>query len=210
VTRKQLPFFIGFFVLMFGAMACACLGSGVGISGFTATANAALTQASSAATQGSSLSGTASAAGSSAEATANAEATQAVATANAAGGSTSGQATATTASGSEPTAAATTSGSGSTGGASGGPSDIPVVQGDNTILLVNAQLVSYQTKTDFATTVKFYKDQMPKNGWTQDTSTSIETTNASVLAYTKDTRKANVSVTKDPTSGQTMVLITIQ
>ncbi len=45
MTRKQLPFFLALPVLMLGAMACACLGSSTGLSGFTATANAALTQA---------------------------------------------------------------------------------------------------------------------------------------------------------------------
>jgi hypothetical protein len=71
-------------------------------------------------------------------------------------------------------------------------------------------LVSYQSKTDMATVVKFYKDEMPKNGWTQDTATSVETGTAVILAYKKDSRQAQVSVTTDPTGKQTVVLITIQ
>jgi hypothetical protein len=203
MTRKQLPFFAAFIVLLFGAMACACLGSGVGISGFQATANAAFTQSVSAASTAAAQSG-------GLEATAAVEATNAVATANAAGGSTV-SATATQGSGgAQPTAAATASSSGGGGSASGGPSDVPVVKGDNTILLINQQLVSYQTKVSFADTVKFYKGAMPENGWKADASTTIETQNADVLAYTKDNRKAQVSITADPNSGQTVVLITIQ
>jgi hypothetical protein len=205
MTRKQLPFFAAFIVLLFGAMACACLGSGVGVPGFQATANAAFTQASSGAA-------TAGAQGNTLAATAAVEATNAAATASAAGGS-SAQATPTKASGgttSEATATTASSGGGGGGSANGGPSDVPVVKGDNTILLINQQLVSYQTKVSFADTVKFYKGAMPENGWKEDTATSVETQNADVLAYTKDNRKAQVSITADPNSGQTVVLITIQ
>ena len=215
MTRKQLPFFIGFFVLMFGAMACACLGSGVGIGGFTATANAALTQAASSAStaesQGNSLSGTAAAVGSSAEATANAEATQAIATANAAGGGTTAQATDTPASGSQPTAAATTGSTGAAteaGSASGGPSDIPLVDAQNTIQVATANLISYSTSADAPTVIKFYKDAMPKNGWTFNSSLSVETATASTLAYTKAGRTANIVI--GTAGGQTIVAITVQ
>lgn len=199
MTRKQLPFFLAFLVLMFGAMACACLGSGTGISGFTATANAAYTQAAGAA-------GTAGAQGNSASATANAAASQAVATANAAGGgTTSGGATDTPAA-AQPTSAGS-GGNGTT--ASGGPSDVPVMQG-GTILVTTAQLVSYQTKSDLPTVVSFYKDVMPKNGWTADASASVETPTATVLQFKKDTRTAVITIGKDPSSGQTLVAVAIQ
>src|SRR6202040_755964 len=128
--------------------------------------------------------------------------TSALATANAA---SSGEPTATHAAAGQPTAAATDSGTG--GSASGGPSDIPIVAGQNTILIANSQLVSYQTAVDYAAVVKFYKDAMPKNGWTLDTSASVETSSATVLAYSKDNRKVQVSVATDPTSKQTVVLI---
>jgi protein-disulfide isomerase len=45
MTRKQLPFFLAFLVLLFGALACACLGSGNSLSGLAATAQAAATRA---------------------------------------------------------------------------------------------------------------------------------------------------------------------
>ena len=212
MTRKQLPFFAAFIVLLFGAMACACLGSGVGIGGFQATANAAFTQASSAAATGAAESG-------SLAGTAEADATNSAATEAAAGSNTNVSPTAasqstvpaqaTEASSGGATQAATESTAGG-GTASGGPSDIPIIKGDNTILLVNSQLVSYQTKSSFADTVAFYKGAMPSNGWTEDTTTSMETQNADVLVYTKANRKAQVSITSDPSTGQTVVLITIQ
>jgi len=203
MTRKQLPFFIGFFVLLFGATACACLGSGVGLGGAQATVNAALTQ-------GSSLSGTAASAGNSAAATANAQATSAIATANAAGGGSTGAATATTASGGSSagaTATTGTTGGGSTGGA---PSDIPVIEGTNTNLVITPQSVSYETKTDLATVVSFYKTDMPKNGWTADATTTIESANATILGFKKDSRTAVVTLGKDPSTGDTVVAIVFQ
>lgn len=190
MTRKQLPFFIAFLVLLFGAMACACLGSGGGLGGFQATANAALTQA---VGQGNSLS-----------ATANAAATEAIATANAAGGgNTSGGPTATTA------AAAATTGSGGTGG-TGGTSDVPLMTGDNSNVVTTSSAVAYQTKADSAAVVTFYKDAMPKNGWTADATKTVESSFGSVLAYTKDTRLALITIAKDPTGGGTTVAIAVQ
>jgi len=106
-----------------------------------------------------------------------------------------------------PTAEATTAGGGAT--ADGGPTDIPLVNADNTVLLASAQLVSYQTTADIATTIKFYKDAMPTNGWTADANLTVETPTATVLAFTKDTRSAQVSITGDPTSSKTIVVITV-
>jgi hypothetical protein len=105
-------------------------------------------------------------------------------------------------------ASATPGGAGST--ANGGPSDIPLVSGENNVLLANAQLVTYQTKTDMAAVATFYKDAMPKNGWTEDATTSVQTATTTVLSFKKDTRTAVVTISKDPTSGQTLVAIVIQ
>src|SRR5713101_4740669 len=157
MARKQLPYFVAFLVLMFGAMACACLGSGTGIGGFQATANAAFTQAAAGAATAGAVSGQ----GNSANATASAVS----------GGNGGGE------------ASATPGGAGST--ANGGPSDIPVVSGQINVLLANDQLVTYQPKTDVAAVEAFYKDAMPKNEWTQDTSASVTTATATVLSFKK-------------------------
>jgi len=206
MSKKSLPFFVPLAVLLFASLACNAITGGAGPgSGVQATANAAFTQAASGAA-------TAGAVGSSAGATANAAATQLVATANAASGgnTTSSAPTATKEAAGEATAAATEPSSGGGGAISGGPKDIPVVSGDNTVLLASDKVVSYESKSDFATVVQFYKDEMPKNGWTLNTATSVETANATVLAYSKDTRQAQVSITTDPSSKATVVLITLQ
>jgi hypothetical protein len=201
VSKKSLPFFVPLAVLLFASLACNAISGGGTATGFQATANAAFTQAAAGAATAGALSN-------SGAATANAAATEVVATANAAtGGTTGGDVTATPAAG-QATAAATQAGGGG-GAVSGGPADIPVVTGDNTVLLATDQVVSYESKAAFDTVVKFYKDEMPKNGWTQNASTSVETANATVLAYTKDSRQAQVSITTNPTSKATVVLITI-
>jgi hypothetical protein len=195
MSKKKFPFFLAFIVLIFSAMACACLGSGSGITGFQATANAVLTQVG--------------AAGSSLVATANAASTQDMATANASGGTTGGQATPTTGAGGAATAAPTSAGGGGSP-ASGGPSDIPLVDSaQNTVQLATDKLLTYETKADFATAVKFYKDAMPKNGWTADATTTVETPNASVLAFTKGSSTAQISITPNPADGQTVVVIVV-
>ena len=218
MSKKSFPIVMGIVGLLIASLACSRL-TGSPASGFQATADAAFTQASSGAAtagaQGSSAEATANAAftqaagqGNSAEATANAAATELVATANAAGGTGGGDATATPQTG-QPTAEATSSGGGGGTTADGGPSDVPLVNADNTILIASAQLVSYQTTADIATTIKFYKDAMPNNGWTADATTTVETPTATVLAFKKDNRSAQVSITGDPTSKKTIVLITI-
>ncbi len=203
MSKKSLPFFVPMAVLLFASLACNAISGGGPATGFQATANAAFTQAAAGAATAGAQSGGLSA-------TANAAATALVATANAATGGSAGRQPTATKGANEPTAAATTASGGGGGGTiSGAPQDIPVVSGQNTVLLATSQVVSYESKTDFNTVVKFYKDEMPKNGWTQDTATSVETANATVLAYKKDTRQAQVSITTDPTSKATVVLITL-
>jgi hypothetical protein len=199
MSKKSLPFFVPLAVLLFASLACnAISGAGIG-SGPQATINAAYTQAASGAA-------TAGAVGSSAGATANAAATEVVATANAAtGGTSGGDVTATPAAG-QATAAATQAGGGG-GAISGGPADIPVIDANSTVQVANAHVLSYLTTADIATVVKFYKDAMPKSGWTQDASLSVETATASTLAFRKDTRKAAITI--GTANGQTVVAVLV-
>src|SRR5260221_5803158 len=139
MTRKQLPYFVAFLVLLFGAMACACLGSGTGLGGCQATANGASTEAAAGAATAGAVSGQ----GNSATATA------------VSGGNGGGE------------ASATPGGAGAT--ANGGPKDIPVVSGQINVLLANDQLVTYRTKLYPPAVETFYKDPMPKNEGTMDT-----------------------------------------
>ena len=195
MSNKKLALFIPFVTLLIASLACNRLTGGAA-SGFQATADAAFTQAASGAA-------TAGAQGNSAVATANAAATALVATANAA---TGGDATATPASG-QPTAAATTSGD--TGGgtiANGGPADIPVIA-NGTVQVANANLLSYVTDADITAVVKFYKDSMPKNGWTLNAATSIQTATAATVGFTKGAHNAQVTI--GTANGKTVVAITV-
>ena len=89
------------------------------------------------------------------------------------------------------------------------PSDVPIIEAQNNILFTSPEIVSYETEADYATTVQFYKDEMPNNGWEIDTSLSIETDSATILQFAKDNRQASVSVTVDTNTNATIVLITI-
>jgi hypothetical protein len=195
MSKKTLPFFVPLAAFVIASLACNAI-PGSGISGPQATINAAYTQAASGAA-------TAGAVGNSAGATANAASTAIVATANAATGG--GAATATPAAG-QP-AATQASGGGGGGPANGGPADIPVIDANSTVQVANQNVLSYITTADIATVVKFYKDAMPKSGWAPDASLSVETANASTLAFTKDARKAVITI--GTANGQTVVAVLV-
>jgi hypothetical protein len=97
----------------------------------------------------------------------------------------------------------------STGFGGDAPEDVPIIDAQNTILFTSAAIVSYQTDADYKTTVTFYKDGMPSNGWTVDANASVETETATILYCTKDNRQASVSITVDTNTNATFVLITI-
>ncbi len=86
------------------------------------------------------------------------------------------------------------------------PPDIPVIEGAN-IVVASSQAVSYDTTTSFDDVVKYYKDQMPANGWAEAEG-SITFGDNSVTNYTKDSRKAVVTITKQ--GDKTLVNILIQ
>lgn len=193
MSKKSLPLLLPIVVLLIASLACSRLTGGT-TSGFQATADAAFTQAA------------AGAQGSGALATANAAATALVATANAATSGNPGAATATPA-GDQPTAAATSSGGGGGTTADGGPSDVPLIDAHNTVQVASANLISYITDADLATVVTFYKDAMPKNGWTLNAAGSVETASAATLSFSKAGRNAQVTI--GTANGKTVVAITV-
>ncbi|MBI3362635.1 MAG: hypothetical protein HY023_16155 [Chloroflexi bacterium] len=92
------------------------------------------------------------------------------------------------------------------GGTAEAPPDIPVV--DQKENLVGSQfLVSYQTSMAFDDVVKFYKDQMPAQGW-QAGEAPQAVKGFAVLNYVKDKRTATVTVSG--AEGKTAVIIAIQ
>jgi hypothetical protein len=94
-------------------------------------------------------------------------------------------------------------------GFSGAPDDVPILDAQNTVLISSADVVSYQTDADFATAVQFYKDEMPNNGWTFEANLSVETNGSAVLTFTKDNRRASVTVTLEPNTKTVIIAIAI-
>ncbi len=97
----------------------------------------------------------------------------------------------------------------STGFGSEAPSDVPIIDAQNTDLFASAAGVSYQAGADYKTVVAFYKDGMPKNGWAIEANASIETDSATILYCTKDNRQATVAITPGTAPNTTLVFITI-
>ena len=97
----------------------------------------------------------------------------------------------------------------STGLGGEAPSDVPIIDAQNTDLFSSAAGVSYQAGAEYNTVVTFYKDGMPNNGWSIDANGSIETPSATILYCTKDNRQATVAITPGTAPNTTLVLITI-
>ena len=90
------------------------------------------------------------------------------------------------------------------------PFDIPVV-GDTEITDFHAtdRTVSYFTKLDLVTVMSYYQQEMPVKGWQALEEGRIITSSAAVLPFEKPDRLATVSLSADPQTGLTAVLITI-
>jgi len=88
------------------------------------------------------------------------------------------------------------------------PDDIPVYE-PNTQVVYASGAFALTTDAAFADVVSFYKAEMPNKGWTLSTSDpSVETDTAVVLYYTKDGRKATLSIASG--TNQTVVGITLE
>ncbi len=74
------------------------------------------------------------------------------------------------------------------------PDDIPVMEGNRTEITMSSQAVIYSITSDLKTAVNFYKTEMPKNGWTQDTAASRESDIDTTLVFNKGNRQATVEI----------------
>ena len=90
-----------------------------------------------------------------------------------------------------------------------GPEDVPVMEGNVENYFGTEELLSYTIDTDLDTVVAFYKDEMPANGWEYNEAGSIETTDAVILNYSKSDKLAVVTIGKDATTNNTVVLVTL-
>ena len=89
------------------------------------------------------------------------------------------------------------------------PPDIPLVDRSTTSAFVSSHLlVSYTTSLPFASTLDFYKQNMPANGWNALSGERYETDTSAMIKYEKPDRIATVTV--NVVEGKTVVLITIQ
>ena len=90
------------------------------------------------------------------------------------------------------------------------PDDIPIITiGEVTNLFTNQTTVSYVVGLDLPPVIDFYQDLMPELGWTDVTDDNSILAEAAVLKFFKPERVATVTLTSNPLTQQTVVLITI-
>lgn len=88
------------------------------------------------------------------------------------------------------------------------PEDIPMLPQDTVDnFFVMEGIVSYQTDVDFAEAVDFYQDEMPNHGWEVDKTTTILTSEAAILSYTKEDQTALLTISVDASAVYVQILI---
>jgi hypothetical protein len=91
------------------------------------------------------------------------------------------------------------------------PEDIPIIaSGEVANLFNNQSVVSYYVETDLPQVVEFYQSVMPMQDWVDVTNPGAVTDEAAVLKFFKPDRVATITLTNNPISNQTVVLITIR
>ncbi|MEJ5203588.1 MAG: hypothetical protein WHV66_15300, partial [Anaerolineales bacterium] len=75
------------------------------------------------------------------------------------------------------------------------PVDIPLPEGDKTVIVATDTQVQFQTTMSLADLTKFYKEKMPANGWRFEDKGSSEKPEDVTLIYKKDDRKATIFIT---------------
>lgn len=90
------------------------------------------------------------------------------------------------------------------------PEDIPIIPGEKGNLYESKATVSYTTSMPFQLAVGFYKNEMPLRGWTPVQEGSFEAEHTAVLHFVKPPRGATVTLTANPLTDDTIVLVTIQ
>ena len=90
------------------------------------------------------------------------------------------------------------------------PEDIPLVEGDKDNFFASSFAVSYGTSLDFDTVLQFYQEEMPANGWDENTDASVISDIAAVLIYNKTDRSATVTISALPGLTQTLIQILVQ
>ncbi len=86
------------------------------------------------------------------------------------------------------------------------PEDIPMPPDSGNVTSALGMII-FETSLSGQEAYDFYLDQMPTNGWTQDSADAMGTT--FMMAFSKDTRSASFMISEDEDSGVTSVMITI-
>ncbi|MFC1923188.1 hypothetical protein ACFLY4_07860 [Chloroflexota bacterium] len=91
------------------------------------------------------------------------------------------------------------------------PDDIPIISdGELTNLLTNQSTISYYVTVDLPQVVNFYQTTMPEHDWVDVTDSNLIKTDAAVLKFFKPEQVATITLTANPISQQTVVLIFIR
>ena len=91
------------------------------------------------------------------------------------------------------------------------PDDIPIISdGELTNLLTNQSTISYYVTVDLTQVVDFYQTTMPEHDWVDVTDSNLIKTDAAVLKFFKPEQVATITLTANPISQQTVVLIFIR
>jgi len=88
--------------------------------------------------------------------------------------------------------------------------DIPVMKGEKTNYQASPKGVAYTINVEYRPVFDFYEREMPAYGWERIDSASVVTKNGAVIHYKKIGRNAVVSISAVPSTGYTIVQITIQ
>jgi len=94
-------------------------------------------------------------------------------------------------------------------GSDGAPADIPLVDEPKEILIESEDIITYFTPQEFSIVLKFYQEQMPINGWSTKDGGVINDDTA-LLYYEKTDREVTITLSLDPSSNKTTVMIYIE
>ncbi len=90
------------------------------------------------------------------------------------------------------------------------PSDIPLPEIEKENFVVTPSTISFVVALPYAEVVSFYKNEMPKQGWAFEPTTSQESENSSLLNFTKENRFASISINRNPANQKTIVVIALK
>lgn len=89
------------------------------------------------------------------------------------------------------------------------PEDIPIAPGEVENLVSTSQVISYSTKMDYNQVLEFYRTGMVNNGWSKVSEETLGE-DITIMTFEKDGRSASLTLSRNPLTNQTLVVIAIQ